>query len=64
MVRDEWEHPQAILFIDAEANRKNLSGIAPARVSRRLAATQAVSTPPLRPRGGGQGGLEPHAVPH
>jgi len=43
MVRGEYEVSQAMLFIDAEQNRKNLSGIAPARVSRRLAATQAVS---------------------
>jgi aminopeptidase len=43
MVRGEYEVSRAMLFIDAEANRKNLSSIDPARVSRRLAAAQAVS---------------------
>ena len=39
----EYEHPRALLAIDAEANRKNLSGIAPARISRRLAAVRKLS---------------------
>ena len=39
----EYEHPRALLAIDAEANRKNLSGIEPARISRRLMATRKLS---------------------
>jgi aminopeptidase len=39
-VHTEYEQFRALLHIDAEANRKNLSGIPPARVARRLAATQ------------------------
>lgn len=39
----QYEHPRALLAIDAEQNRKNLSGIEPARVSRRLSATHALN---------------------
>jgi aminopeptidase len=43
LLRGEYEHPRALLAIDAEQNRKNLSGIAPARISRRLSATQEMN---------------------
>jgi aminopeptidase len=42
-VQTEFEQFRALIQIDAEQNRKNLSGIPPARIARRLAATQTLN---------------------